>query len=566
MQTWQQIYNPLGSLGLSALVAVIPIVFFFLALAVFRMKGHVAGSITLALSIILAIFAYDMPADMALAAAGYGFMYGLWPIAWIIVAAVFLYKLTVKSGQFEIIRSSVLSITDDQRLQVLLIGFCFGAFLEGAAGFGAPVAITAALLVGLGFNPLYAAGLCLIANTAPVAFGALGIPIIVAGQVTGIDPFKIGAMTGRQLPLLSLIVPFWLVFIMDGVRGVKETWPAALVAGLSFGIVQYLTSNFIGPELPDITSALTSIVCLTLFLKVWQPKRAGATEEVVVSGGAAVMGGGPSGKASAIGGSTPTPYSLGQILKAWSPFLILTVLVTIWTLKPFKAMFAPGGAMYNFVFNFAIPHLDQLVLKTAPIVATVTPMPAVFKFDPISATGTAILFASIISMMVLRIDVKTALKTFGETLYELRWPILSIGMVLAFAFVTNFSGMSSTMALILAGTGSAFPFFSPFLGWLGVFLTGSDTSSNALFGSLQATTAHQLGVSDVLMVAANSSGGVTGKMISPQSIAVACAATGLVGRESDLLRFTLKHSLLFATIIGLITLAQAYWFTGMLVH
>lgn len=566
MQTWQQIYNPLGSLGLSALVAVIPIVFFFLALAVFRMKGYIAGSITLALSIILAIFAYGMPADMALAAAGYGFMYGLWPIAWIIVAAVFLYKLTVKSGQFEIIRSSVLSITDDQRLQVLLIGFCFGAFLEGAAGFGAPVAITAALLVGLGFNPLYAAGLCLIANTAPVAFGALGIPIIVAGQVTGIDPFKIGAMTGRQLPLLSLIVPFWLVFIMDGLRGVRETWPAALVAGLSFAIVQYLTSNFIGPELPDITSALASIVCLTLFLKVWQPKRAASRETVAVSGGAAVMGGGPTGKATNVGGSTPTPYSLGQILKAWSPFLILTVLVTIWTLKPFKAMFAPGGAMYNFVFNFAIPHLDQLVLKTAPIVATATPMPAVFKFDPISATGTAILFAAIISMMVLRIDIKTAFKTFGETLFELRWPILSIGMVLAFAFVTNFSGMSSTMALVLAGTGSAFPFFSPFLGWLGVFLTGSDTSSNALFGSLQATTAHQLGVSDVLMVAANSSGGVTGKMISPQSIAVACAATGLVGRESDLLRFTLKHSLLFATIIGLITLAQAYWFTGMLVH
>ena len=272
MQTWQQLYSPLGSLGLSALAAVIPIVFFFLALAVFRLKGHVAGSITLALSILVAIFAFQMPVDMALAAAGYGFAYGLWPIAWIIVAAVFLYKLTVKSGQFEIIRSSVLSITDDQRLQVLLIGFCFGAFLEGAAGFGAPVAITAALLVGLGFNPLYAAGLCLIANTAPVAFGALGIPIIVAGQVTGIDAFKIGAMTGRQLPLLSLFVPFWLVFMMDGLRGVRETWPAALVAGLSFAVTQYFTSNFIGPELPDITSALASLIALTLFLKVWQPQ------------------------------------------------------------------------------------------------------------------------------------------------------------------------------------------------------------------------------------------------------------------------------------------------------
>ncbi|MFJ1573917.1 lactate permease LctP family transporter [Pseudomonas sp. NPDC088322] len=555
MQTWQQIYSPLGSLGLSALAAVIPIVFFFLALAVFRLKGHVAGSITLGLSILVAIFAFNMPVDMALAAAGYGFLYGLWPIAWIIVAAVFLYKLTVKSGQFEVIRSSVLSITDDQRLQVLLIGFCFGAFLEGAAGFGAPVAITAALLVGLGFNPLYAAGLCLIANTAPVAFGALGIPIIVAGQVTGIDAFHIGAMTGRQLPLLSLFVPFWLVFMMDGLRGVKETWPAALVAGLSFAVTQYFTSNYIGPELPDITSALASLISLTLFLKVWQPKRSMAVVQGSV--GAAVV---------QSSGSQPTPYSFGEIFKAWSPFLILTVLVTIWTLKPFKAAFAPGGAMYNFVFNFAIPHLDQLVIKTAPIVAAPTAMPAVFKLDPISATGTAIFLSALISMWVLKINFKTGITTFKEVLWELRWPILSIGMVLAFAFVTNYSGMSSTMALVLAGTGAAFPFFSPFLGWLGVFLTGSDTSSNALFSSLQATTAHQIGVSDTLLVAANTSGGVTGKMISPQSIAVACAATGLVGKESDLFRFTVKHSLFFATIVGVITLVQAYWLTGMLVH
>ncbi|MBK3438155.1 lactate permease LctP family transporter [Pseudomonas sp. MF7448] len=567
MQTWQQLYSPLGSLGLSALAAVIPIIFFFLALAVFRLKGHVAGSITLALSILVAIFAFQMPVDMAFAAAGYGFAYGLWPIAWIIVAAVFLYKLTVKSGQFEVIRSSVLSITDDQRLQVLLIGFCFGAFLEGAAGFGAPVAITAALLVGLGFNPLYAAGLCLIANTAPVAFGALGIPIIVAGQVTGIDAFKIGAMTGRQLPLLpllSLFVPFWLVFMMDGLRGVKETWPAALVAGLSFAITQYFTSNFIGPELPDITSALASLISLTLFLKVWQPKRtagaqiAGATSSVSVTGSVGGFGQPRTSVAS--------PYSLMEIFKAWSPFLILTVLVTIWTLKPFKAMFAAGGSMYSWVFNFAIPHLDQMVIKVAPIVTNATAIPAVFKLDPISATGTAIFFSALISMLVLKINFKTGLTTLKETFYELRWPILSIGMVLAFAFVTNYSGMSSTMALVLAGTGAAFPFFSPFLGWLGVFLTGSDTSSNALFSSLQATTAHQIGVSDTLLVAANTSGGVTGKMISPQSIAVACAATGLVGKESDLFRFTLKHSLFFATIVGLITYAQAYWFTGMLVH
>jgi glycolate permease len=561
MQTWQQLYTPLGSLGLSALAAVVPIIFFFLALAVFRLKGHVAGTITLALALLVAIFAFGMPADMAFAAAGYGFAYGLWPIAWIIVAAVFLYKLTVKSGQFEVIRSSVLSITGDQRLQVLLIGFSFGAFLEGAAGFGAPVAITAALLVGLGFNPLYAAGLCLIANTAPVAFGALGIPIIVAGQVTGIDAFKIGAMTGRQLPILSIIVPFWLVAMMDGWKGIKETWPAALVAGASFAVTQYYTSNYIGPELPDITSALVSLVCLTLFLKVWQPKSERAKQVAGTSGGAAVMGG--------FGGARttePSPYSIGEIIKAWSPFLILTALVTIWTLKPFKAAFAPGGALENFVFLFAIPHLDQLVMKMAPIVANPTAMPAVFKLDPISATGTAIFISALLSMLVLKINPRIGLTTLKETFIELKWPILSIGMVLGFAFVTNYSGMSATMALVLAGTGVAFPFFSPFLGWLGVFLTGSDTSSNALFGSLQATTAHQIGVNDTLLVAANTSGGVTGKMISPQSIAVACAATGMVGKESDLFRFTLKHSLIFATFVGLITLVQAYWLTGMLVH
>ncbi|WP_219063852.1 lactate permease LctP family transporter [Pseudomonas sp. UMAB-08] len=564
MQTWQQFYTPLGSLGFSAIAAVIPIVFFFMALAVFRLKGHVAGTITLLLSVLIAIFAFKMPADMAVAAAGYGFAYGVWPIAWIIIAAVFLYKLTVKSGQFEIIRSSVLTITDDPRLQVLLIAFCFGAFLEGAAGFGAPVAITAALLVGLGFNPLYAAGLCLIANTAPVAFGALGIPIIVAGQVSGIDAFKIGAMAGRQLPLLSLFVPFWLVFMMDGMRGVKETWPAALVAGFTFAASQFLTSNFIGPELPDITSALLSLIALTLFLKVWQPKR---------TAGAQMAGATPTGPVVASAGGFGLPrtsikseYTLGQIFKAWSPFLILTVIVTIWTLKPFKAMFAAGGAMQAWTMNFAIPHLDQLVFKVAPIVANQTAMPAVFKFDLIAASGSAILISALLSMLVLRIGVKTGLTTFKETLFELRWAIVSIGMVLAFAFVMNFSGMSTTLALVLASTGAAFPFFSPFLGWLGVFLTGSDTSSNALFGSLQATTAHQVGVSDVLMVAANSTGGVTGKMISPQSIAVACAATGLVGKESDLFRFTLKHSLFFATIVGCITLAQAYWFTGMLVH
>lgn len=547
MQPWMQIYDPLGNLWLSSLVAALPIIFFFVALAVFRLKGHVAGTITVGIALAVAILFYQMPASMALAAAGYGFAYGLWPIAWIIVAAVFLYKITVKTGQFDIIRASVVSVTEDQRLQMLLVGFAFGAFLEGAAGFGAPVAITAALLVGLGFNPLYAAGLCLIANTAPVAFGAMGIPITVAGQVTGIDPFKIGQMAGRQLPLLSVIVPFWLVAIMDGWRGIKETWPAALVAGLSFAITQFITANYIGPELPDITSALVSLVCLTLFLKNWKPKRIFRFDQQ---------------HHTELG--EDAHYGFGQIAKAWSPFLILTVMVTLWSLKPFKAMFAKGGELYATVLQFPVPLLDKMVTKVEPIVAKATPYAAVYKLDLLSATGTAIFISAIITMLVLGMKSGEAVKTLKETVVELKRPIYSIGMVLAFAFIANYSGLSATLALLLAGTGALFPFFSPFLGWLGVFLTGSDTSSNALFCSLQATTAQQVGVSDTLMVAANTTGGVTGKMISPQSIAVACAAVGLVGKEADLFRFTVKHSLLFATMVGLITAAQAYLLPGMI--
>ncbi|WP_018150927.1 L-lactate permease [Leeia oryzae] len=542
MPTWTQVYAPLGSLGLSALFAAIPIIFFFTALAVLRLKGHVAGTLTVLIALVIAIFVYRMPVDMAFASAAYGFAYGLWPIAWIIITAVFLYKITVKTGQFDIIRASVISVTEDQRLQMLLVGFSFGAFLEGAAGFGAPVAITAALLVGLGFNPLYAAGLCLIANTAPVAFGAMGIPIIIAGQVTGLDPFHIGAVAGHQLPILSVIVPFWLVMMMDGVKGVKETWPAVLVAGASFAITQYFTSNHVGPELPDITSALVSLICLTVFLKFWQPKNIftfdGQTRQT---------------KANNL------QYTSGQVFKAWSPFMILTAMVTIWSIKPFKALFAKGGSLENWVIKFHIPHLDNLVIKMPPIVTAAKPYDAILKFDWFSAVGTAIFFAALITMVILKMKPAEAARTFKETLFELKRPILSIGMVLAFAFVANYSGMSATLALLLAGTGAAFPFFSPFLGWLGVFLTGSDTSSNALFGSLQATTAHQIGVSDTLLVAANTTGGVTGKMISPQSIAVACAAVGLVGKESDLLRFTVKHSLIFCTFVGIMTYVMAYF-------
>ena len=488
-----------------------------------------------------------MPVSAALASAVYGFFYGLWPIAWIIIAAVFLYKVSVKTGQFDVIRSSILSITPDQRLQLILVGFCFGAFLEGAAGFGAPVAITAALLVGLGFKPLYAAGLCLIGNTAPVAFGAMGIPVIVAGQVSGVNPMAISQMAGRQLPFMTIIVLFWLMAIMDGWRGIKETWPAVLVGGGSFAVVQFLTANYIGPELPDITSAIVSLIALTLFLRVWQPKRIFRFE--LEAGEQAV---------AAARAQAEVKLTFGRILKAWSPFIILTAMVTIWSIKPFKALFAKGGALASWVINVPVPMLDKLVQKMPPVVAEPSPYGAVYSFNWFSATGTAIVIAALISILYLRMKPADAVQTARETFRELALPIYSIGMVLAFAFIANYSGLSATLALALAHTGDAFAFFSPFLGWIGVFLTGSDTSANALFGALQATTAQQLGLPEVLTVAANTTGGVTGKMISPQSIAIACAAVGLAGRESDLFRFTVKHSLIFAAIIGGMSTLQAY--------
>ena len=566
MQQWQQIYDPMGNIWLSSAIALIPIIFFFLALAVFRLKGSVAGTITVVLALLVALFLYQMPVTLALSSAIYGFFYGLWPIAWIIIGAVFLYKVTVKTGQFDIIRSSILSLTEDQRLQMLLVGFAFGTFLEGAAGFGAPVAITAALLVGLGFKPLYAAGLCLIVNTAPVAFGAMGIPIIVAGQVSGVDTMAISQMVGRQLPFIVPIVLVWIMAIMDGWRGVRETFPAIVVGSVSFSVAQFLTSNYIGPELPDITAAIASLVSLTLLFKVWQPKHIFRFENQV-------DGKNQMGDTKSVSAPLPTThYSPAQIIKAWMPFAILTAIVSLWSIKPFKDLFVkgkdghPDGPLVDMVMSINVPYLHNAVQKMPPVVTKITDYAAIYKFDWFSATGTAIMLAAIISIVMLKMRPKEALSTFGETINELRTPIYSIGMVLAFAFIANYSGLSATLALALAHTGKAFTFFSPFLGWLGVFLTGSDTSANALFAALQATTAQQIGVPEVLLVAANTSGGVTGKMISPQSIAIACAATGLVGKESDLFRFTVKHSIIFTIMMGVLVTLQAYVVPWMIPH
>ena len=526
---WTQAPDPLGSIFLSALAAAIPIAFLFWALAIRRWKGHAAGPATVALAVLVAIAVFGMPAPLALASTLQGGLYGLFPIGWIVVAAVFLYRVTVESGQFAIIRDSVASLTSDRRLQALLIAFSFGAFLEGCAGFGAPVAISAAMLVGLGFQPLYAAGLCLVANTAPVAFGSIGIPILVAGQVTGIDVFLISKMVGRQLPLVSVLVPFWLVAIMAGRKGVREVWPAALVSGGSFAVAQWWTSNYLGPLLPDIISSLVSIACLVAFLTVWRPARTWRFDEE------------PAATAS------PATHRLGTLAWAWSPFIVLTILVANWGVRPVKAL------LDTVTIAFPFPLIHQAVV----LPGATAPAPAVYTFNWLSATGTATLLAGLVSVAIARMRPSAALALFGRTLASLAAPLLTIASVLGLAYIGNTSGMTTAMGTALASTGALFPLFSPVLGWLGVFVTGSDTSSNAVFGKLQTVSAQHTGMDPVLAIAANSSGGVTGKMISPQSIAVACAATGLVGHEASLFRFTLKHSLLLLAIIALITFLQA---------
>ncbi|MGP9075495.1 L-lactate permease [Geobacillus thermodenitrificans subsp. calidus] len=548
---WKQDFTPIADqLWLSAIVALIPILYFFWALAVKRMKGHVAGLTTLLLAVVLVVIAYRMPAGKAVMSVTQGAVYGLLPIGWIIITSVFLYKLTVKTGHFDIIRNSVVSLTEDRRLQALLIAFSFGAFLEGAAGFGAPVAISAALLAGLGFNPLYAAGICLIANTAPVAFGAVGIPIISMEGPTGVPAMEISKMVGRQLPFLSVFIPFYLVLIMAGWKRTIEVLPAIIVSGVSFALTQYLSSNFLGPELPDILSSLVSIVALAVFLKYWKPRstfRFATESEVAVAGQVA-----------------RATHSSGEVFRAWSPFLVLTALISLWGIPQVKAAltghYEGTNSLLKFVniigshLTFAppVPGLNNQILD-----ANGQPIAAVYKLELLGAAGTAILLAAVVTKFIVNISWKDWAQTFVETLSELKYPIVTIASVVGFAYIANSSGMSTTLGMALAKTGPLFPFFSPFLGWLGVFITGSDTSSNLLFGNLQKVTATSIGMEPVLALAANSSGGVVGKMISPQSIAVACAAVGLTGKESDLFRFTVKHSLFLIILIGIIVYLQS---------
>jgi L-lactate permease len=540
--TWLQNYNPLGFFPASILLAVLPILFFVVTLIVLRWRIQAASAGTLLLSLVLAVTVYEMPLFSALAAAIYGFCYGLWPIAGIIFSVVFLYRLTIKSGQFGVIRASIASITPDARLQLILIGFAFSAFLEGAAGYGAPVAITAALLVGLGFDPIRAAMLCLVANTAPVAFGAMGTSITVASQVSQVELTALTRVAGIQLPLFSLLTLLWIIVTLSGWRGAFAILPALLVAGASFAGTMMATAFWIGPQLPAITSSIACMLALTIFLRYWQPAQVMRLRE----------------HAPIYPKMIDAPkLNFGTVLYAWLPFILLTAAVVLWGSKTFQSLFGETGIFADAVLLIEVPFLHGVIYKTAPIVGENTLYPAIYHLDLLSAMGAGIFAAALLSAICLRLPLRSVAEVFVGTFHGLKWTILSIGLILGFATLSNYSGMSATLALFLAQSGSVYPLLAPLLGWFGVFLTGSDTSSNALFAPLQAMVADQIGVSDALLVAGNSLGGAAGKMISPQSISVACAAVGLLGREGDLLKATLKASAIFAVISGVVIFAQA---------
>ncbi len=531
---WTQVINPLGNIYLSALVAAIPILILFYALAIKGMKGHFAGILTLFSAILVVLFVYNMPVKLALLSTIYGMLVGLFPIGWIVLCAVFLYNLTVKTGYFETIKDSVAAITEDRRLQALLIAFCFGAFLEGAAGYGAPVAITAGMLVGLGFKPLYAAGLCLIANTAPVAFGGIGIPIITAGKVAGISPNTVSHMAANQLPLLSFVVPAFLVWIMSGWKGTKEVLPAILVTSISYSVSMWFVAANIGPMLPNIVSSIVAIISLISFLRVWQPKKIWRFPDEPEAN------------------MEIKEHSLKEIIVAWTPFIVLTLFIGDWSI--------PGIEMILNKLTLKIPFIG---LNNA-IIAGGDPISVVYKFDWLAAAGTALLLSAIVSSMILNVKAKTFLSVFKKTVSDLKYSLITIASVLGFAYIANYSGITPTLGKALTVTGSFFPFVSPFLGWIGVFVTGSDTSANALFCNMQRITAEQIGINPVLTVTANTSGGVAAKMISPQSIAVASGSVNLVGKESDLFKFTVKYSILFTFIMGIVTYIQAYFLPWMI--
>ena len=552
--SWSQVYDPIGNAWLSTLLASLPILVLLGSLAFFHVKAHWAAILGLLVALAVAVFVYGMPAEMAGKTAFLGGLFGLLPIGWIVLNVIFMYQLTTDTGLFEVLQKSITGITNDRRLQLLLVAFCLGAFFEGAAGFGTPVAVTAAICMGLGFKPLAAAGLSLIANTAPVAYGALGTPIVVLAAVTGLDVLDLSAMVGRQLPFFSVLVPFWLIWAFVGFRRMIEIWPAILVAGVSFAVPQFLVSNFHGPWLVDVIAAIVSMGSLALFLKIWQPKEvwlSTSREGETVS------------HAEAEKQRVATGYSRAQVLKAWTPWVILSVLVFLWGLPQIKNWLNEIS-----IFKFPIEGLHNLVIKVPPVVPKPTPEAAVYVLNWLSATGTGILIAAIIAGLVMGLSIPKMVKTYGRTLKLVRFSLLTIAAMLALGFVTKGSGLDATLGLAFAHTGYLYPFFGAMLGWLGVALTGSDTSSNVLFGNLQKITAEQLGLSPVLMASANSSGGVMGKMIDAQSIVVASTATQWYGHEGEILRYVFFHSLALAALMGLLVMAQAYvWpFTALVVR
>jgi len=531
---WSQVYDPLGNPVLSPLVASVPVVVLLGSLAFLRVKAHLAAAMGLASALLVATIAFGMPAGLAARSAALGAAFGLLPIGWIILNVIFLYTLAGGKGLLEVVQSGLMSVTRDRRLQLLLVAFCFGAFFEGAAGFGTPVAVTAAILIGLGFDPLPASGLSLIANTAPVAFGAMGTPLVALQGVTGLDLSDLSATVGRQLCVFAVIVPFWLIWAFAGFRRMLEVWPALLVAGVSFAVPELLMSNLHGPWLVGIVSALCSMAALVAFLLRWRPRIEWRDGE-------------PEGEALA-----PTASRSDQV-RAWAPWLILSVVVFAWSLPATKRLL--DGL---FAVKLPVHGLDQVVLRIPPVVAAPAAEPAVYSLNLLSATGTSILVAAAVSGLLMGYGIREMVRAYIETLHRVRFSLLTIACMLALGYVTRYGGLDATLGLACAHAGVLYPFFGTLLGWLGVALTGSDTSSNVLFGSLQTISAHQVGVSPTLMASANSAGGVMGKMIDAQSIVVASTATRWYGHEGSILRYVFLHSLALACLVGLLVLLQAY--------
>jgi lactate permease len=552
---WNQVYNPFENATLSTIAAAIPVVTLLVLIASGKVKAHIAAIIALILANLVAIVLFTMPANMAIRASLLGIVSGFFPIGWIVLNVIFMYQLTVTAGRFETLKRAVGGVTADRRLQLLLIAFSFGAFFEGASGFGTPVAITGSILIGLGFSPLAASGLSLIANTAPVAYGALGTPIQGLASVTGLDPYLLGAMVGRQLPIFSLLVPFWVVWAFAGFKGMKEVWPAILVTGLSFAIPQFLISNYINPWIVDIGASLISMGCLILFLKVWQPK--------VLWLSPALRGKDESASTMAPAKLIdPTPLSTAELITAMLPWVILCAILLVWGTDWFKAAVNP-----IFTWNYPVPELHQMINKVPPVVPAPTKESAVFSFTYLSFTGTGILIAAIIAGFIMGLSPGKIVSEYGRTIKICAYSLVTISAMLAIGTLTRLSGVDATLGLAFAATGVLYPFFGTLLGWLGVALTGSDTASNILFGNLQKITSQQLGLPPILMAAANSSGGVMGKMIDAQSIVVASTATNWFGHEGTILRFVFKHSIALACLVGLFVMLQAYVspFTAMVI-